>query len=286
MLFTLLQPEKNSQPPSRLFRVKTTDSIMAGNWDEPNRPVEAGTVLTVDAERLSEIHGSVELLGELGPDGQLLPKKPSLAQALRIERKPAPPEWADLPPSFSTAAVMLNEQDCLRTELRLANAEVRAAGFTRDDERAARADRNRDRARDAFHAFTQDKLTRACVEASRITLHAIRKANLAREKLHATAFEVFSCRIAALELAEQKRRQLFGGSGTWTKYILPTDNPLYEGATIVWPGGDVIDESLEYLVHRYRRAIERQTEVERLQALADAELSAALAPVETPTKRK
>jgi hypothetical protein len=247
-------------------------------------------VLTVDAQGLAELQGSVELLGEVGHDGQLLPKKPTLAQALKVERKPVPPEWADLPPSFTTAATLQNEQNALRTELSLANAEVRAAGFTQqwltpDDNRATRADRTRERARDALRNFDQRKLTKAAVEASQCALYAIRKANLATEKLHATAFKIFSERLAALELHELKRRQLFGGSGTWSKYVMPTLQPLGEGGLIVWGKGDLLNEPLDSLAFRYRMATERQTEVDALQAQADAELAAAQAPVETPAKR-
>lgn len=290
-MFENLRPE-TSRPQSRLFSVKTTASVIAGNWDGPNGPVDAGTVLTVDAEGLAELQGSIELLHEIGPGGAPLPKRPSLAEALKVTRTPPPAAWADLPPSFSTAATLKNEHECLRTELRLAEAEVRREGFKADylnpdNAGATRAERNRDRARDALQAFDQKALTSKLVEASRVTLHAISKANLAREKLLATAFEIFSVRLAALELAELKRHQLFGGSGTWSRYVEPVNLKLSDGDRRVWDHtGDVIDEPLESLVSRYRFATARQAEVERLQALADAELAAAQAPVEAPAKRK
>ncbi len=114
------------------------------------------------------------------------------------------------------------------------------------------------------------------LEASKATIAKIEAANDATQELADVAFEIFSLRISALELAEPHRRKLYAGSGLFTRYGHLQPLGLH-GA--VFLGGEnpsvALDLPIEGMAAAYRAAAARLAEVEPLLVQARAELAAA-----------
>jgi hypothetical protein len=295
---------------SRVRIIEATRATALG--ESIAQDVAPGDVLDVTREDAATLidAGRAVLLCNLDANGEPTASRKALKPApTPTTPAPAPASWKELPAPFTRYHELLAKRAALVTDYNAALELTVPPGFRalskhRDglkffahavvgtDAVLERIETTEDakNAAEKVHAFDAangDALGRAAKATGDATLAKIEAANAAAEELAAIAFQVFSARLAALELDAAHRHRLFAGSGLATRYAsFPPINP---GCAVSLGGPRpqaTLDAPLETLAGLYRLAAARLAGVETLLPQARAELEAAQGVLSPAAKAK
>jgi hypothetical protein len=289
-MFEFLSP---AQRPKTIVRVKATSGVNAKPWDGPVRGVAAGE--TVDCSELDAgdliACGRGERVGKVGPNGELLPPEAPAVRKMAAPYvpKPYPELWADLPKVFRAYWDLSEEFSKLsddyarllrgKSGMTIGRAHVGELGTDRFAEQLIRAE-------DRVRSFNHQGLARAHFECGNLALSELRSANATAREVTRIGFEIFSLRVALMEMHISKVRYLYPGSAPFMKYNMP---PLSEPVLRSTGSGTppYIDGTIDAVAEVLLRGRRYREEGEQKLALAKAELEAATAaPAAPATPRK
>lgn len=279
-------PEFTSRP-SIVFRMQILAGTRCKPWNGEIRGFAPGETVDVSAEegQMLLIGGKAARIGTVTPDGTFLADPPMADRSVSAySEQPYPSAWSSLPAEFRKAWGQREELKKLQAELAALREGASVAGLEHvgggDGAEAAAAHARLDRiasAENRLRRFDRRALARACYQCGVFAAAEIHSANRACAEVAELGFEIFSLRLAPLELGEAKRRALFGGSGTWAKYPAALQ-PLGEHDMRRAGGERFVDASLEQMADRVFQARAKLAHALELrkEALAEREKTAGI----------
>jgi hypothetical protein len=272
-----------------IYRVEiTARRINIRAWDEniaTGRDV--GSVVDVSKETANQLHGSVEILGEVR-DGKLIPAVVKVKRAEDFYAPRAfPARFADLGACFQAAWSGVEKIQELQFNAKKAEDECRrltvGTGVEALDTSSGNA-RKLIAALDALNGFSRDDLDRAIWQCSQIAITAIDSVNALAKELADAAYTIFASRLAALELHPDHVRRLFYGSALYQRYVFIPLN--VNGARNDGNGGRYLEGNLYQIADHIFRARDLRAKITPLFETAKAELAATTSPAASRRQTK
>lgn len=204
----------------KILRVEITRAILV----RPGQTAEVGDVLDLSEGDVRNIGDACKIIGELDDNDKLIVRKASASTPAIPKAPDGDPIPADTDSRLVAMAKLQSKlsathqwlRDLRRQENETTNYLSMEGGFEYREAVICR----RVEAERAIPKIG-DELRRERIKAAAVTLDIFNQAKQAVADLAALGFQIFSARIAALGLAEDKARQLFRGSATFIKYTLP-----------------------------------------------------------------
>jgi hypothetical protein len=219
---------KKNPRPKIIYRLRAISGVNAKPWDGPIRSLATGDLVDAGREQAEILldSGRVELVGEVGADGNVVPPKPEATKKNLppYVAKPLPVRWAGLPVDFKIAWDLQEQLHKLRSELAAAMGGNSEAGIAHMGDSGDSRSRHIaiTEAQDRVNAFNRDALEQALFNCGRHVITAITSANATRNALRILARDLFAQRLAALELDTSHVERLFVGSALYLRYVFPT----------------------------------------------------------------
>lgn len=276
MIFDFL---KSPDRPATVYRVRILKSVFAAPWNGRADSRDPGAELDVTAEVRAQLvtAGDAVTLGIVTESGEVRPltKAAEIAAAVFVP-EPFPEAWKSLPDCFRDAwkhAEKIRELKHAVTVARAAVDAVKVSDIGSEHEEHRMASARLRAAYDAFHGWNPEPAQRAQIACGIATSVALSETNLLRDQLERLAFDIFSARLAALELHPSKVRMLFPGSQPHRKWV---QQPLALGRMKVAAGSThYCDASLSALAEYFFKARDYSAQLRELLAEAQAEHDAA-----------
>lgn len=271
---------KSPERPATVYRVKILKPVVVAPWNGRADSKDPGTEVDVTPDIRAQLvtAGDAVTLGIVDESGQVRPlTKAAAAIADNVfTPEPFPEKWAALPDCFREAwkhAEKIRELKHAVTVARAAVDAVKVTDMDSEHEEHRMANARLRAAYDAFHAHNPEPAQRAQIACGIATSVALSETNLLRDRLERLAFDIFSARIAALELHPSKVRMLFSGSQPHTRFV---QQPLALGRMRVAAGSThYCDASLTTLAEYFFKARAYSERLRELLAEAQAEHDAA-----------